>query len=388
MTQLPLPSTDMLAHSQRLINFIVQKLQATPEQAIPFATFMHYALYAPTLGYYSAGLRKFGAEGDFVTSPEISPLFARCLGQQCHQVFPHLDNPSILEFGAGSGKLAAGLLQELKDLDCLPETYYILEISADLQQRQRETIQQQVPELIDKVVWLTTLPEKPLQAIVIANEVLDAMPAHRFRIEDNDIAEYYVKYDGEKFNWLLRSTENETLREAVEKLRQQHDLPIGYTSEINLAVTPWIKSIAEFLEEGLVLLIDYGFPQREFYHEQRQEGTLMCHYRHHAHGDPLMLVGLQDVTTHVDFTAVAEAAHAANLHVAGYTSQLNFLISTGLMDLLAAYDPDDSSYFQRAQRAKTLILPSEMGELFKAIALTKNLDLSLMGFWQDERGRL
>ncbi len=385
-TSLPPPHPDAAAHSQRLTTTIVQTINEAGG-AIPFVKFMEQALYAPGLGYYSAGIRKLGVEGDFITAPEISPLFSQCLARQCQQILTD-ENRIILEFGAGSGIMAAELLKELDRLNCLPSHYLILEISADLQQRQRETLQAQVPQLLERVQWLEHLPSEPLHGIILANEVLDAMPVRRFRLDEQGVSEFYVSLGDSKetpFVWQCLPTRDEALQSAVESLRPT--LPVGYVSEMNFALPAWIQSVAEILASGLVLLIDYGFPSHEYYHPQRDQGTLMCHYRHHAHSDPLILVGLQDITAHVNFTAVAEAAHAAGLDVSGYTHQADFLLASGLPELLSAFDPS-KNYLQQTQQAKTLILPNEMGELFKVMALTRNLDLSLLGFARDKRTRL
>ncbi|WP_069470015.1 class I SAM-dependent methyltransferase [Candidatus Marithrix sp. Canyon 246] len=356
------------------MNTLFSHIKQTINQAggrISFYEFMHHALYAPSLGYYSAGSRKFGAEGDFITAPEISPLFSHCIARQCQQVLAAIENGVILEFGAGSGIMAADILQELEQLDSLPKKYLILEISADLQQRQRATLEKQVPHLIDRIEWLQQLPATTLQGVILANEVLDAMPVHRFRLDEQGISEFYVTVEESEFKWQILPTENEELREEVEKLRP--NLPIGYISEINLALPAWIQSLP--LATGLVLLIDYGFPSSEYYHPQRNEGTLMCHYRHQTHDNPLINVGLQDITTHVNFTTVGKAAIAANLKVAGYTNQANFLLASGLAPTI---DPNDTkAYLQQAQQIKTLTLPNEMGELFKVMALTANFDIQL-----------
>jgi SAM-dependent MidA family methyltransferase len=394
---LPAPHPDAAAHSQRLTTSIVQTINEVGG-AIPFLEFMDMALYAPGLGYYSAGVRKLGANGDFITAPEMSPLFSQCIARQCQQILATLENGMILEFGAGSGIMAAELLKELEHLDCLPRQYLILEISADLQQRQRQTLQAQVPQLLERVQWLENLPSQPLHGVILANEVLDAMPVRRFRLDEQGVSEFYVGLADPDINlnlnptetpfiWQMLPTRDDSLRAAVETLRP--NLPVGYVSEMNLALPAWIQSVAEILATGMVLLIDYGFPSREYYHPQRDQGTLMCHYRHHAHGDPLILVGLQDITAHVNFTEVAEAADAAGLHVSGYTNQAHFLCSSGLPELLSALDSNDSkNYLQQTQQAKTLILPSEMGEFFKVMALSRNLDMPLLGFLRDERARL
>ncbi|MDM8559825.1 SAM-dependent methyltransferase [Candidatus Parabeggiatoa sp. HSG14] len=392
-SSLPLPHPDAVAHSHRLVATIKQTIQEAGG-VIPFVEFMAQALYAPGLGYYSAGVHKLGASGDFITAPEISPLFSQCIAKQCQQVLTTFPDGVILEFGAGSGIMAAEILKTLASFNCLPTQYLILEVSADLRQRQRATLQAKIPELLNRVQWLDVLPSQPLHGIILANEVLDAMPVQRFRLDEQGVSEFYVGLANSDNNptetpfiWQMLPTRDESLLQAVEMLRLS--LPVGYVSEMNLALSAWIQSLADILAGGLVLLIDYGFPSREYYHPQRDQGTLMCHYQHHAHDDPLILAGLQDITAHVNFTAIAETALTANLQVSGYTNQANFLLACGLPELLSALDFNETkTYLQQTQQAKTLVLPSEMGELFKVMALTSHLDIPLLGFVRDERGRL
>jgi SAM-dependent MidA family methyltransferase len=392
MDNSPLPPShpDAVTHSQRLVDLIKQDINNQVNRRIPFVEFMNKALYAPNLGYYSSSIRKFGAEGDFITAPEISPLFSQCLAKQCQQILASFDEGVILEFGAGSGIMAADILKALESMNELPRQYLILELSADLQLRQRETLQAQVPHLLNRVKWLKSLPTEPLQGIILANEVLDAMPVQRFRLDEQGVSEFYVGLgddDDTPFRWETASSSDELLLTTVEALRS--GLDVGYVSELNLALPAWIQSLSDILADGLVLLIDYGFPSSEYYHPQRNQGTLMCHYQHYAHDNPLILVGLQDITAHVNFTAVAEAADAAGLHVSGYTNQGNFLLSCGLTELLSAFDFNDSkNYLQQTQAVKKLMLPHEMGELFKVMALSRNLDMPLLGFAQDERAML
>jgi len=354
---------------------------------IPFVEFMRQALYAPGLGYYSTGRCQFGAEGDFITAPEISPLFSHCVARQCYQILSHLKGGVILELGAGSGLMAAEILKELARLNCLPSHYLILEVSAELQQRQRLTLQTKAGEFWEQVSWLNGLPSQPFQGVILANEVLDAMPVHRFRLEKEDVSEFQVGHDGNQWVWHLTSTACQALRVTVEAWRSS--LAVGYVSEVNLMTAGWLQALADLLVSGLILLIDYGFPNKEYYHPQRHQGTLMCHYRHYAHADPLILVGLQDITAHVDFTAIAAAALAADLQVAGYTTQANFLLACGLLELLSSYNSKEfKTYLQLAQSVKTLLLPSEMGELFKVMALTRHINIPLLGFAKDEREKL
>lgn len=390
-TQLPMPDTAMQQHSVALTEHIIQRIQHAGGQ-IPFSEFMQQALYAPGLGYYSGGLHKFGAQGDFVTAPELSPLFSYCVAHQCHQVLSTLpaEQRVILEFGAGSGRMASDILIALEQSACLPAHYWILELSSELQHRQRECLQAEVPHLLSRVQWLTQLPDTTFSGVVLGNEVLDAMPVERFQVtEQANLERFYVAWQNNHFIWQIGA--DDEIAELNTLLTPLLDtLPSGYVSEYNPFLASWMQHLAKCLQQGLVLLIDYGFPRAEFYHPQRSDGTLMCHYRHHAHSDPLCLVGLQDITAHVDFTAVAETASDAGLNVAGYTTQANFLLACGIAELMQQVDPTDTvNWLRQTQQAKKLLMPSEMGELFKIIALTQGLDdLALLGFSRDERARL
>ncbi len=392
--ELPLPDAIARAHSERVESLIRGEIAANGGR-ISFARYMELALYAPGLGYYSAGARKFGADGDFVTAPEISPLFAHCVARQCEQVLRALGQADILEVGAGSGIMAGDILRALEQQDCLPKYYYILEVSAELRERQYATLKREIPALLGRVSWLDTLPSSGWRGVIVANELLDAMPVHRFQIKQNGVRELCVAGQDNKFVWQDAALTDPALTaciEAIEKDLSDHGagLAPGYESEINLAATAWIHSIAAILEAGLLLIVDYGYPRHEYYYAQRSSGTLMCHYRHRAHADPLILPGLQDITAHIDFTALAEAADAAGLAVAGYTTQAAFLLACGIAELAAELDSEDiRARVTRAQQIKKLTLPSEMGELFKVIALTRTIDMPLLGFnLQDLRGRL
>lgn len=376
---LPAPTAEALAHSQRLSDQIKAEIDAN-NGLIPFSRFMALCLYAPGLGYYSAGLSKFGEGGDFVTAPEISPLFSRCLAGQCAEV-----GGDVLEFGAGRGVMAADILAELALRDALPDHYYIMEVSADLKQRQQETIKSKVPQLFDRMVWLEQLPDS-FSGVVLANEVLDAMPVHVFNIKNNKAGEQYVALEGDQFVWRMGDISNDELRTQIEKIKEEHELPESYVSEINFSVTGWIKSIAEFMQKGVVLLIDYGYPRREYYHLQRSSGTLMCHYQHRAHDNPLLWPGLQDITAHVDFTAVAEAALEAGLSVDGFVTQAHFLMNSGIEQMMAQSSEDP---IKLNQQIKRLILPDAMGEVFKVMVLSQDRDETLSSVQQfDMCGRL
>lgn len=398
---LPAPDPAAAAHSARLLDYIRAKITAAGG-AISFARFMELALYAPGLGYYCAGTRKFGSGGDFVTAPELSPLFSRCLARQCQEILGGLGGGAILELGAGTGIMAADLLQELCALDALPERYMILELSGELQERQRQTLAQRTPDLLERVVWLEALPKRGWRGVILGNEVLDALPVERFRITAQGPRRLMVVWTENG----LASVEGEddpSVTACVARIEQAIDsrLPEGYTSEYVPQLKGWLAAIAESLVAGALLLIDYGYPRYAYYHPERVNGTLLCHYRHRAHDDPLILPGLQDITANVDFTAVAEAARDAGLSVAGYATQSCFLFGCGLMELLAeAMPPGDDAggipnpahsvhYLEQARQVKLLTLPGEMGERFQAIALTRNLEMPLRGFaFRDDRGRL
>ena len=350
---------------------------------------MELCLYTPGLGYYSAGQRKFGAGGDFVTAPEISSLFGRCMANACSAVLASLQGGDILEFGAGSGQLAIDVLGELLRQDRLPGRYLILERSAELRQRQQQSIQKQLPQLLDRVAWIDALPTAGFRGVMLANEVLDAMAVERFQWDGNSARLFHVSSEGDAFQWHLQAHRDEATA-ALESRVSTCRLPPGYISEANILLSAWLQSVAAVLEQGVMLLLDYGYPRHEFYHPQRSSGTLMCHYRQCAHDDPFLWPGLQDMTAHVDFTALAEAALAADLEVCGYTTQTYFLLDCGLDDFLQqAGSTDSTRYLELAQQAKTLILPGEMGERFKCIGLTRDLATAVPGFrMQDYRNRL
>ncbi len=378
--RLPMPDEMAQATSERLLKQIRRAIDQTPH-GIPFDRFMEMALYAPGLGYYVAGSRKFGEAGDFVTAPEVSPLFAQCMARQAAQVMARLEGGDLLEFGAGSGALAADMLAELERLGRLPDRYAILDISPELQARQRETIQQRVPHLLERVIWLQRLPER-FDGLVVANELLDAMPVSRFRLGAEGVEESFVRWGSEGLEEHFQAAETPGFASAVAQLLESAgEMPAGYVSEINLRQNAWLQALASSLGRGAVILVDYGYCAREYYHPQRSRGTLMCHYRHRAHSDPFRWVGLQDITSHVDFTAAARVAIAAGFHLGGYTTQAHFLLANGLDTLLADSDPSDvPRHLALMQGVKRLTLPSEMGERFKVLGLLKDLEMNLQGF--------
>lgn len=348
------------------------------EKQLTFADFMHIVLYHPQHGYYTSSTPKFGAEGDFVTAPEISPLFSRAVGNQCYQILPHLLNPSILEFGAGTGRLCVDLLLHLEQLDCLPQNYFILEVSGYLKSLQAYTIQKEIPHLYERIQWLSSWPAFPFSGVILANEVFDAMPVHRFLKTADGVAESYVVLNKEQqFQEVFKPCQDQALLNHLNT--HLAFLPTPYQSEINLFIAPWLQSCSASLTQGAVLIIDYGFASHEYYHPDRDQGTLMCHYQHKAHTNPFINLGKQDITAHVDFTYIAEAALKAGWEVAGFTNQAAFLLNNGLLNLMPPIDNKTASY-TAGQAIKILTHPDEMGELFKVMALTKQLDFPLNGF--------
>lgn len=339
---------------------------------------MELALYAPGLGYYSAGSAKIGASGDFVTAPEISDLFSRCVARQCAQVLSSTGG-EIWELGAGTGRMAATVLESLAREGVLPERYCILEVSADLADRQRERLRSLPAGLRERVVWLDRLPERPLRGVVLANEVLDALPCKRFVVASPAVAELGVALEGGKFVERAAAPDD-ALAQAFDRLARElpQPLPYGYTSEMCLRLEPWIASIGERLERGLILLFDYGLPRSHYYHPQRVSGTLRCHFKHLAHDDPYVNVGVQDITAWVDFTRVAEAAVAAGLDVVGFSTQAAFLLATGIEEF-AAEAVGMVEQTRRAGEARRLLMPGEMGEAFKVMALARDYDAQPRG---------
>lgn len=382
MSQLPAPSEAALAHSHQLATHIRQQIDAAGGW-IDFARFMDLALYTPGLGYYSAGATKFGSAGDFVTAPELTPLFGQALARQLADALPHTAG-NILEFGAGSGKLALDILQELERLGSLPQRYYILDVSADLRERQWQTFQQHGIHLLQHVEWIDTLPEH-FSGIMLGNEVLDAMPAHLITLDEHGWQQRGVCNTDSGFAWANAPIDAPQLQHICQTL----EVTAPYLSEVSLANRAFIRTLAQHLQQGLILLIDYGFGASEYYHPQRNQGTLMCHYRHHSHGEPFFLPGLQDITVHVDFSAIAQTAIDNDLDLHGYTTQSHFLLNSGISDLLQRLNPEDiKHYLPQTKALQKLMNIEEMGELFKVIGLSRNLDIDLRGFAGGDRSRM
>src|SRR5699024_8072196 len=382
---LPPIDAERRQHCEQVAEHLKAEMLQHPQQRIPFERWMEIALYAPGLGYYTVGTPKLDTygqanrQGDFTTSPELSPLFGYALANQVADIMAACGTQAILEFGAGSGALADSVLCALASAGSKPR-YYILEVSPELQQQQR----QRLAPFGDQVQWLSELPTR-FQGCVLANEVLDAMPVTLFTWEGKEgtsptLKEYYVKYSDQGFKWCTVAAPT-----SLENILAERMPPLpNYRSEINLRAEAWIRSMGNWLDHGAALLIDYGFPQREYYHPQRHEGTLMCHFRHHSHTEPLIYPGGQDITSHIDFTAMADAAHSGDIEVVDYTSQAQFLINAGLLEQLQAHLDDKAT----VSAVQTLLSEAEMGELFKVLALASpnlDIDFPLRGFKQGDR---
>jgi SAM-dependent MidA family methyltransferase len=368
---LPAASAAGLAHSAEVAGHI-RRLIGRSGGSISFAEFMQEALYAPGLGYYSAGTAKFGPAGDFVTAPEIGPLFGRLVARQSAVVLQSLPGGAVLELGAGGGTLAAAMLSSLATQGIEPGRYLILEVSADLAARQEKLIRAQVPELYSKVEWLDRLPQH-FEGIVIVNEVADALPVERFRKRDTAVRQVRVGCDRRGFTW-CDAEAPAFLTQAVSHIEKTigHALPDGFVSEVSAGLPAWIGDIAACIERGYVFLFDYGLSRREYYAPDRSAGWLRCHFRHHAHDDPLIHPGIQDLSAWVDFTAVAEAAVAAGLAVAGYVTQSRFVRNSGLTDELQEFERlPTAAQIELSREVKILTMPGEMGENFKCMGLSR-----------------
>ncbi len=381
--KLPQPSPEALAQSGHLVDHL-RSLIDSQGGWISFATYMAEALYTPGLGYYSGGAHKFGPGGDFITAPELTPLFGQALASQVQQIMG-LSAPHVIEAGAGTGLLAADLLLELELRGALPESYAILEVSGELRERQFDTLAAKVPHLASRVQWLDGLPER-FSGALVANEVLDVMPVHLIAWRPEGIFERGVALGDEgRFVWADQPAAGKVAEAAVAL-----DLPLPeegeYVSELNLAGRAWVAEWAARLDQGAMLLVDYGYPRAEYYLPSRSTGTLLCYFRHHAHGDPFVWPGLNDITAFVDFTAIAEAGFEAGLDVLGYTDQANLLFNCGVLDCLARRAPEESTDYIRAAKAlQRLTGPHEMGELFKVIALARGISQPLIGFLRGDR---
>lgn len=377
--RLPEPDADARAHSDRLRALIREQVRAAGG-AIPFSRYMELALYAPGLGYYSAGARKFGAEGDFVTAPELGPAFARCVADAIVPVLRALGTGAVVfELGGGSGAFAADALQRLQELEAAPEAYWLLEPSADLRERQQQHLRERLPAaLFARCRWLDGPPEQDWRGVLFANEVLDALPTPRFVKHEGEVYEEHVVLDAEGGFLRVDQPADALLRAAVRHVERDVDAPLpdGYRSEILPQLPYWIQAVGGLLRDGAMLFADYGYARAEYYRHERRDGTLVCHYRHRAHDDPFLLPGLQDLTAWVDFTALAEAGVNAGFDFAGYCPQSAFLMANGLparLEEIAAID-DEVARYRATQAIKRLTLPGEMGERFQLMGFQRGVD--------------
>ena len=368
--ELPKPDDASARHSRNVAAYIAS-LIGESGGSIPFATYMHEALYAPGLGYYAAGPTKLGPAGDFVTAPEISPLFGYVIARQSMGVLAQTAG-EILELGAGTGTLAVSVLQKLKQLNALPSRYLILEASADLRERQADRFRQELPWFEDKIDWIDELPAD-FQGVMLANEVADALPVERFRIDGDTVQRACVRFVNDAFEWSYEAA-SPPLQRAVADIEVSlgTSLPDGYESEVSLAVDTWVSDLCRAMSAGAIFIIDYGLPRTEYYAPDRHSGWLRCHFRHRAHSDPLILPGIQDLTAWVDFTRVAAAAVDGGAEVAGYLSQAHFLMLGGLEEELAEFaELPMQKQVEVSAEVKRLTLPAEMGENFKCIGLIR-----------------
>jgi len=375
ISSLPDPPATEREHSARVVDAVREEI-ARSGGWISFAHYMQIVLYAPGLGYYVAGARKFGPAGDFVTAPETTKLFAQALAAQVAPILAVTAAHEIVELGAGSGALAADLLNALAKLDALPSRYAIVEVSPDLRERQRASVARIAPDHAARVEWLDALPAA-IDGAVVMNEVLDAIPPHLIVRRNGQWLERGVTC-GVSLKWEDRPLDDESMRAlAAERFPAAGD----YVSEINPAAEALVEDLGRRMTGGAFLVIDYGFPQREYYHPQRSEGTLMGHFRHHAHANPFLWPGLSDLTAHVDFTAIALAGERAGLRVAGYTPQAAFLLACGILNRLRDVgDPSSVAYLRETAAVHKLTSPAEMGELFKVLALAKSSNVQWPGF--------
>jgi SAM-dependent MidA family methyltransferase len=364
------PSAEALEHSHKLAVLVADEIRQQGGW-ISFEHYMNLALYAPGLGYYSAGATKLGSAGDFITAPELTPLFGQCLANFAAARLESIPQGVIMELGAGSGALACQIMSHLHQRGQLPREYWILEVSAQLQARQKQAVEQLPKELQARIRWLNQWPQD-LRGVLLANEVLDALPVHRVCFEQGQWQEMGVALQDDGLVWQLGPLSQERLGAALPELPTH---PPRYETEINLNANALMQTLADSLSEGCAVFVDYGFPAREFYHAQRYQGTLMCHYRHHAHGDPFLYPGLQDITAHVDFTAVARAAMAAGLALEDYANQAGWLMNQGLLALLdPAANPNDLEHVRKLAALQKLLSPAEMGELFKVMVVGRGTE--------------
>jgi SAM-dependent MidA family methyltransferase len=370
----------IIEHAARVRNYVMQQISAAGGW-LSFETYMDLVLYAPGLGYYSSGAQKIGAGGDFTTAPEVSSLFGACVAVQCAEILDEVSAGCILEIGAGSGRLAVDILARLESLGKLPERYLILDVSADLRERQRQSIDQHLPHLLERVSWLDQPPDAAFDGVILANEVLDALPVVRFRQRDGGVEELGVVLEHGHFAWAARPASARIVQVCRELSQAGGGWDDGYESEYCARLAPWTRAVTQALRKGAVMWFDYGLPRSQYYFPQRRDGTLLCHFRHRAHDDVFLHPGLQDITAWVDFTSLAEASHEAGFELAGFTTQAFFLAASGIArEMQRIGGHDETTLARLGNQARQLVLPGEMGERFKSMAWSKALDIPLSAF--------
>jgi len=380
-SQRELMLNDAQARHCALVREYLMRQIAAADGWLSFERYMELALYAPGLGYYSAGAHKLGEGGDFTTAPEVSRLFGACVARQCAEILSALREGVILEIGAGSGRLAADILLRLESLGQLPAQYWILDVSADLRDRQRRHFAQHLPHLQERIRWLDGPPDQAFDGIILANEVLDALPVTRFRWHGARVEELGVVIHEDGFAWRPR-TASQAVFDACRRLAEAGGAwDDGYVSEYCPRLTAWTHGVTCSLRTGAALWFDYGLPRSQYYLPERHEGTLLCHFRHRAHGDPFLYPGLSDITAWVDYTSLAEASRAAGFALEGFTTQSHFLAGLGIDREMRAIAGDDANQHARlANQARQLMLPGEMGERFKVMVWLRGMELPLSGF--------
>ncbi len=373
---LSLPTLDKDSQIRmNLLHTAIQHEIAKSSGWISFSQFMEIVLYKPKLGYYTGPARKFGNEGDFITAPHVSPIFGATIANQIAEVLDYTKDRQVIELGAGDGSAAADIMIALEKIDSLPSSYSILDVSPSTKKMQLETLSTRVPHLLSMFQWLDDVPMH-INGVIFANEVFDALPVSIVEVSGSSVLERGVEYKNNRFLWCKRQGAHYIL-EAVKELGLQSP----YITEINFVGRALMRKLASNLDKGMLLIIDYGFKKEEFYHPQRSFGTLMCHYKHHSHQDPFVLLGLQDITSHVDFSNLAKVGEANGLDLIGFCNQAQFLINCGITDLIAEHNMGNGlSGTNQASKLNKLLSPAEMGELFKVLALGKGLGETVTGF--------
>ena len=384
-SSLPDPDPTALERCREIEALLQRDIAQSATRSIGFDQFMARALYEPELGYYVSENEIFGADGDFITAPESGSIFSNVIGHWCESLLPHAGD-RLLEFGAGTGQLALDICKAL--LRRAPDSdwhYTIVDRSERLVRRQRERFERELPEALSRITWYLELPSETRYDIVIANEVVDAMPARRWEIQDSTVAELAVGFRDGHFHWSRR----DAVEAPAEILSVAAQLPSGYRTESIPGLAAWLKEVRDVIDSGVLLLLDYGYPRHEYLHASRTDGTLKCHYKHHVHGDPFFYPGAQDITVCVDFSTVADIAFDAGFEIAGFTSQAHFLLGNDVENVMRTIAGDDPvKHYELAQQAKTLLLPGEMGETVKVMACTAGGGITPGGFEHDLRYRL